>query len=32
PVSRITMLYDLVFNTADTVFSDLPSPENSGAM
>ncbi|ECL6067988.1 transcription termination factor NusG, partial [Salmonella enterica] len=24
--------YDLVFNTADTVFSDLPSPENSGAM
>ncbi|EBP9228986.1 transcription termination factor NusG, partial [Salmonella enterica] len=20
------------FNTADTVFSDLPSPENSGAM
>ncbi|EGP1367588.1 transcription termination factor NusG [Salmonella enterica] len=32
PVSRIIMLYDLVFNTADTVFSDLPSPENSGAM
>ncbi|EIN9311907.1 transcription termination factor NusG, partial [Salmonella enterica] len=32
PVSRITMLYDLVFNTAETVFSELPSPENSGAM
>ncbi|ATQ05193.1 transcription termination factor NusG [Salmonella enterica] len=32
PVSRITMLYDLVFNTDGTVFSELPSPENSGAM
>ncbi|EAQ3782920.1 transcription termination factor NusG [Salmonella enterica] len=27
PVSRISMLYDLAFNTADTLFSDLPSPE-----
>ncbi|ASO40418.1 TPA: transcription termination factor NusG [Salmonella enterica] len=27
PVSRITMLYNLAFNTADTLFSDLPSPE-----
>lgn len=27
PVSRITMLYDLAFNIADTLFSDFPSPE-----
>ncbi|EDW6064596.1 transcription termination factor NusG [Salmonella enterica subsp. enterica serovar Oslo] len=27
PVSRITMLYDLAFNTDDTLFSDFPSPE-----
>ncbi|EBA0399051.1 transcription termination factor NusG, partial [Salmonella enterica] len=27
PVSRISMLYNLAFNTADTLFSDLPSPE-----
>ncbi|EDV8901033.1 transcription termination factor NusG [Salmonella enterica] len=27
PLSRIAMLYDLAFNTTDTLFSEFPSPE-----